>query len=97
MAISLVAGNSQCSKFETVDDDSNRFYRSFKDFTNIGVQQCMEMCKHYKLCEKINYNREQLTCDLMMTYETPGIVTSLVDVNKSSVSCEHSRYVIGKL
>ncbi|XP_069105178.1 CD209 antigen-like protein A [Argopecten irradians] len=80
---SLVTGHGQLTKHVHVDQESNRYYKSFMQLDTIGVSQCIKMCKRYKLCKKIHHNREQLTCDLMMTFAEKGNMTSLLDVPPS--------------
>ncbi|XP_033745685.1 uncharacterized protein LOC117331197 [Pecten maximus] len=84
--------------------ESNRHFKSFMHLDTIGVLQCMKVCKRYKLCEKIHHNREQLTCELMMTYADGGNLTSLFDVHYVQIdssnclrdSCSESEVCVDK-
>ncbi|XP_033753401.1 low affinity immunoglobulin epsilon Fc receptor-like [Pecten maximus] len=87
-SFSLVDGHDMCASNAHVDMESNRNYKSFMHLDTIGVLQCMKVCKRYKLCEKIHHNREQLTCDLMMTNteaSKASNMTSLLDAQSVQI------------
>ncbi|XP_021359258.1 uncharacterized protein LOC110454204, partial [Mizuhopecten yessoensis] len=88
----LVDGHGLCASSAHVDQESNAYYKSFKQLHAVGVLQCIKVCKRYNLCKKCHHNREQMTCDLLMTYAEKGNVTSLLDVQSvqmESSSCSH--------
>ncbi|XP_069103809.1 uncharacterized protein [Argopecten irradians] len=88
--IVFINGHGQCTKHVHVDQDSNRKYKSFMRLDIIGVSQCIKICKRYKLCETIHHDRDQLTCDLMMTYEEKGDMPVLDDqsLQMDSTNCD---------
>ncbi|XP_060074084.1 uncharacterized protein LOC132553822 [Ylistrum balloti] len=84
---SPVDGHGLC--FSNIHQELHSYYKTFMHLETIGVLQCIKECNKHRLCQKINHDRVQLTCDLMMTYAEEGKVTSLLDV--ASVQMDNSK------
>ncbi|XP_060076858.1 low affinity immunoglobulin epsilon Fc receptor-like [Ylistrum balloti] len=90
-AFSFLDGQGLC--ISSYHKELEPFYKSFMHLYPIGVIQCLKVCKRYKLCKKIKYDRDHLTCDLMMVFDEelkkPLSLITVSTVQTNSRSCSH--------